>query len=97
VTWPDVFTAVAAISAIATRSGPDASARVLGVYLDGLPRAARTGPLGGEEPGERRALASVIRWPTELDRPDSRPGYAQRGWRCGTALVTVPVRAERHG
>ena len=36
VTWPDVFTAVAAISAIATRSGPDASARVLGVYLDGL-------------------------------------------------------------
>ncbi len=36
VTWPDVFTAVAAISAIATRSGPDASARALGVYLDGL-------------------------------------------------------------
>ena len=36
VTWPDVFTAVAAISAIATRSGPEASARVLGVYLDGL-------------------------------------------------------------
>ena len=36
VAWPDVFTAVAAISAIATRSGPDASARVLGVYLDGL-------------------------------------------------------------
>ena len=36
VTWPDVFSAVAAISAIATRSGPDASARILGVYLDGL-------------------------------------------------------------
>jgi AcrR family transcriptional regulator len=36
VTWPDVFTAVAAIAAIATRSGADASARALGVYLDGL-------------------------------------------------------------
>jgi AcrR family transcriptional regulator len=42
VTWPDVFTAVAAISAIATRSGPDASARVLGVYLDGLRRSPGT-------------------------------------------------------
>jgi AcrR family transcriptional regulator len=38
VTWPDIFTAVAAISAIATRSGPDASARILDVYLDGLRR-----------------------------------------------------------
>jgi AcrR family transcriptional regulator len=38
VTWPDVFSAVAAISAIATRSGPDASARILAVYLDGLRR-----------------------------------------------------------
>jgi AcrR family transcriptional regulator len=38
VTWPDVFSAVAAISAIATRSGPDASARILDVYLDGLRR-----------------------------------------------------------
>lgn len=35
VTWPDVFTAVAAISAIAAQDA-DASARVLGVYLDGL-------------------------------------------------------------
>jgi AcrR family transcriptional regulator len=42
VTWPDVFTAVAAISAIATRSGPEASARVLGVYLDGLRVAPAT-------------------------------------------------------
>ena len=41
VTVPDIFTAVAAISAIATRSGPDASARVLGVYLDGLRAPAR--------------------------------------------------------
>jgi AcrR family transcriptional regulator len=36
VAWPDVFTAVAAISAIAIRSGPEASARILRVYLDGL-------------------------------------------------------------
>lgn len=36
VTWPDVFTAVAAISGIATRSGPETSSRILNVYLDGL-------------------------------------------------------------
>jgi AcrR family transcriptional regulator len=36
VEFPDVFNAVAAISAIATRSGPGASARALAVYLDGL-------------------------------------------------------------
>ena len=43
--WPDVFTAVAAISAIATKSGPDTSARILAVYLDGLraPPAAVAG------------------------------------------------------
>jgi len=40
VTWPDIFTAVAAISAIATQSGPDTSTRILDVYLDGL----RTNP-----------------------------------------------------
>jgi hypothetical protein len=44
VTWTDVFTAVAAISAIATRSGPDASSRILGVYLDGLRTAPATSP-----------------------------------------------------
>jgi hypothetical protein len=42
VTWPDVFSAVAAISAIATRSGPDASARILDFYLDGLRRRPDT-------------------------------------------------------
>jgi AcrR family transcriptional regulator len=42
VAWPDVFTAVAAISAISVRSGPDARDRVLRVYLDGL----RTRPAG---------------------------------------------------
>jgi AcrR family transcriptional regulator len=36
VTWPDIFTAVAAISAIATQSSPDTSTRILDVYLDGL-------------------------------------------------------------
>ena len=44
VRWTDVFTAVAAISAIATRSGPDASSRILGVYLDGLRTAPATSP-----------------------------------------------------
>ncbi len=44
VTFPDIFTAVAAISAIATRSGPEASARVLGVYLDGLRAAPAPAP-----------------------------------------------------
>lgn len=44
VTWPDVFTAVAAISAIATRSGPDASSRILNVYLDGLRTASVPSP-----------------------------------------------------
>ena len=36
VAFDDVFTAVAAISGIAGKSGPDAAARVLAVYLDGL-------------------------------------------------------------
>jgi AcrR family transcriptional regulator len=36
VKFPDIFTAVAAISAIATRSGPDTSTRILNVYIDGL-------------------------------------------------------------
>jgi AcrR family transcriptional regulator len=36
VTWDDVFTAVAAISGIAHKSGNDAATRVLAVYLDGL-------------------------------------------------------------
>jgi AcrR family transcriptional regulator len=41
VVWPDVFTAVTAISGVAVRSGPEACDRVLRVYLDGLcrPRA----------------------------------------------------------
>lgn len=43
VAFPDVFTAVVAISAIATRSGLDASARVLAVYLDGLRTAGAPG------------------------------------------------------
>ncbi len=38
VAWPDVFTAVTAISGIAVRSGPEACDRVLRVYLDGLCR-----------------------------------------------------------
>jgi AcrR family transcriptional regulator len=45
VTWHDVFTAVAAISGIASQPGKqdrDAAARVLAVYLDGL-RATRRG------------------------------------------------------
>jgi AcrR family transcriptional regulator len=46
VAWPDIFTAVAAISAIATGSGADTSARILGVYLDGL----RTPPTGNPPP-----------------------------------------------
>jgi AcrR family transcriptional regulator len=36
VSWEDVFTAVAAISGTAMQSGPDAAARILAVYLDGL-------------------------------------------------------------
>jgi AcrR family transcriptional regulator len=36
VTFDDVFTAVAAISGIAHKSGQEAAARVLAVYLDGL-------------------------------------------------------------
>jgi hypothetical protein len=36
VSWPDVFTAVAAISGVAVQSGKDVAARVLDVYLDGL-------------------------------------------------------------
>ena len=44
VTWPDVFTAVAAISGIATRSGPEASSRILSVYLDGLRTASASSP-----------------------------------------------------
>ena len=36
VQWPDMFTAVAAISGIAVQSGKDAAVRVLDVYLDGL-------------------------------------------------------------
>jgi AcrR family transcriptional regulator len=44
VTWDDVFTAVAAISGIASQSGKagqDAAIRVLAVYLDGLQNQAR--------------------------------------------------------
>jgi AcrR family transcriptional regulator len=44
VTWDDVFTAVAAISGIASQSGKagqDAATRVLAVYLDGLQNQAR--------------------------------------------------------
>jgi AcrR family transcriptional regulator len=44
VTWGDVFTAVAAISGIATqsgRAGKDAATRVLAVYLDGLRTPSR--------------------------------------------------------
>jgi AcrR family transcriptional regulator len=48
VAWPDVFAAVAAISAIATRKGPDASTRVLSVYLDGL--RATPAPAGKDLP-----------------------------------------------
>jgi AcrR family transcriptional regulator len=43
VTWDDVFTAVAAISGIASQpsqAGRDAAARVLAVYLDGLSASA---------------------------------------------------------
>lgn len=36
VSWPDVFTAVAAISGVAVQSGKDVAARVFDVYLDGL-------------------------------------------------------------
>jgi AcrR family transcriptional regulator len=59
VTWPDVFTAVAAISAIATKSGPDTSARILAVYLDGLRTAAATGSAAAPaQPGCAEAALS---------------------------------------
>lgn len=41
VSWPDVFTAAAAISGVAVQSGKDVAARVFDVYLDGL-RATST-------------------------------------------------------
>ena len=43
VAWDDVFAAVAAISAIAHKSGHDAADRVLAVYLDGLRAGAGPG------------------------------------------------------
>jgi AcrR family transcriptional regulator len=48
VTFDDVFTAVAAISGIAHKSGPDTAARVLAVYLDGLRRGGAGPPPGGQ-------------------------------------------------
>jgi AcrR family transcriptional regulator len=50
VAFPDIFTAVAAIAAIATRSGPDASTRILNVYLDGLRTAPTRGRAAAEHP-----------------------------------------------
>ena len=47
VTWNDVFTALAAISGITHKSGPDAATRVLAVYLDGLRASAKQGATGG--------------------------------------------------
>lgn len=44
VTWPDVFTGVAAISGIATRSGSETSSRILSIYLDGLRTPASSSP-----------------------------------------------------
>jgi AcrR family transcriptional regulator len=52
VTWEDVFTAVAAVSGIAGRSGPAAketAARFLAVYLDGLRSAGAAGADRGNQ------------------------------------------------
>jgi AcrR family transcriptional regulator len=52
VTWEDVFTAVAAVSGIAGRSGPaakDTAARFLAVYLDGLRSAGGAGADRGNQ------------------------------------------------